>query len=135
MIERIRFIKWVYWAAALVDAIVAAGMVYPRILQPTLGMATLPASPDARYALNIGAALMFGWTALLVWARVDPVERRGVLLLTAFPVIAGLALAALLGVRAGYIPPSGAIRVWILQGLLITAIGIAYRAASNLARE
>ena len=108
-------------------------MLDPRLIQPTLGIATLPASPEARYALNNAAALMSGWTALLVWASLEPVKRRGVLLLTAIPVIAGLALSTLLGVRMGYIPQGGAMRVWLLQGLLVAGITAAYRVGSNLA--
>lgn len=133
MLSRVAFIKSVYWAAALVDGFVAAAMLDSRLIQPALGIATLPASPEARYALNNAAALMSGWTALLVWASLEPVKRRGVLLLTAFPVIAGLALSILLGVRMGYIPLDGAIRVWLLQGLLVAGIAAAYRVASNFA--
>ena len=33
---RITFIKFVYWIAAAVDAVVAFGMVFPRLLQPAL---------------------------------------------------------------------------------------------------
>ena len=135
MLSRVGFIKSVYWAAALVDGFVAAAMLAPRLIQPTLGIATLPASPETRYALSNGAALMLGWTLLLVWASLDPLKRRGVLLLTAFPVIAGLALSTLLGVRMSYIPLSGATRVWLLQGLLVAGIAAAYRVASNLARR
>ena len=133
MLSGIGFIKSIYWAAALVDGFVAAAMLDPRLIQPALGIATLPASPETGYALNNAAALMSGWTALLVWASLEPVKRRGVLLLTAFPVIAGLALSTLLGVRMGYIPLSGATRVWLLQGLLAVGIAAAYRVASNLA--
>jgi hypothetical protein len=134
VLSRIGFVTSVYWAAALVDGFVAAAMLDPRLMQPTLGIATLPASPEIRYALNNGAALMSGWTALLVWASLEPVKRRGVLLLTAIPVVAGLALSALFGVQERYIPLSGATRVWFLQGLLVAGIAAAYRVASNLAR-
>lgn len=32
-------------------------------------------------------ALMWGWTFLLIWADRKPLERRGVILLTVFPVV------------------------------------------------
>lgn len=133
--DREGFVKSVYWAAAAVDGFVALGMLYPRLLQASLGIATIPANPDVRYALSTAAALMFGWTALLIWASVEPVARRGVLFLTAVPVIAGLALSTLLGVRLSYIPLHGALRVWLLQSVLLAGIAAAYRAASNLARR
>jgi hypothetical protein len=133
--DRVGFIKSVYWVAAAVDGFVAVGMLYPRLLQASLGIAADLARPDVRYALNTAAALMFGWTALLIWASVEPVPRRGVLLLTAVPVIAGLALATVLGVRSSYIPLGGALRVWLLQGVLVAGLAAAYRAASDLAEK
>jgi len=48
VLSRVAFIKSVYWAAALVDGFVAAAMLDPRLIQPALGIATLPASPEAR---------------------------------------------------------------------------------------
>ena len=32
---------------------------------------------DYRYAMGMGASLMLGWTALLIWADRKPIERRG----------------------------------------------------------
>ena len=74
---------------------------------------------------------MFGWTALLYWAYLRPVERKGVLLLTVFPVIVGLALTTLYGFLNGYIPIEGAVPVWILQ----TVLTIIFLSAYSLARD
>jgi len=128
---RITFVKSVYWLAAAVDAAVALGMVFPSLIQPALQIAASPTTVETRYALGTGAALMSGWTALLIWASVEPVARRGVLLLTAVPVIAGLALANLYGHLHGYIPFRGAISVWSLQGVLVVLLFAAYRLASR----
>ena len=40
--------------------------------------------------MGIGAALMWGWTVLLLWASNKPVERRDILIITLFPVIVDL---------------------------------------------
>lgn len=53
---------------------------------------------EYRYALGLGPALMIGWTFLLVWADRRPMERKGVLLLTAFPLITGILLAEIYAV-------------------------------------
>ncbi|UCG02035.1 MAG: hypothetical protein JSW11_20875, partial [Candidatus Heimdallarchaeota archaeon] len=37
--------------------------------------------------------MMWGWTFLLFWGVQDPLERKGTLILTAFPVITGLAIS------------------------------------------
>ena len=130
----ITFVKSVYWIAAAVDGSVALGMVFPRLLQPALHIAVAPTSVETRYALATGAALMSGWTALLIWASAEPVARRGVLLLTAVPVIAGLALATLYGHINDYIPLGGAMAVWSLQGLLVALLAAAHQLAARLAR-
>jgi hypothetical protein len=53
--------------------------------------------------MGIGASLMAGWTVLLGWAACDPIERRGVLLITFFPVLTGLAVFTLIGISNGNI--------------------------------
>ena len=125
------FIKTAYWTAAVVDGFVALGMLFPPLLQPALQLASLPASVETRYALGVGAALMSGWTLLLVWGAAEPIARKGILLLTIVPVIAGLALATLYGFLKGYIACGGALSVWSLQGLLVVLLALAYRLASR----
>ena len=44
---------------------------------------------------------MLGWTFLLIWADRKPLERKGVLLLTVFPVVSGLLLAEFYAVVSG----------------------------------
>jgi hypothetical protein len=70
---------------------------------------------DFRYALAVGAALMLGWTFLLIWADRKPVERRGVLLLTIFPVKVGLDLANIYLFVYGYVTVKGMFPSWILS--------------------
>ncbi|MGD0763589.1 MAG: hypothetical protein ABR929_10480 [Roseiarcus sp.] len=66
----------------------------------------------------MGASLVLGWTALLLWADRRPVERNGVLLITLFPVVLGLALNEIVAVRAGFLPVSTTIPVWIAQAII-----------------
>jgi hypothetical protein len=49
----------------------------------------------------LGGSLMTGWTFLLIWALQKPVDRRGILLLTAFPVIFGLIITTGNGIFNG----------------------------------
>lgn len=101
-------------------------MVHPPLLAKMLQLTEVPATVEVRSALGMGAALMFGWTALLVWGSQQPVQRRGILLLTVVPVILGLVLTTLYGYLAGYIPLIGAISVWVLQSILVTVFISAY---------
>lgn len=115
-----------YWVGAIADFINAIAMVSPPLMARMLNLDQVPTSVDAKLALLMGASLMFGWTALLIWADRKPFERRGILLITIFPVIFGLALTTLYGFLEGYIPLSGAMPIWILQFFLTALFLTAY---------
>jgi hypothetical protein len=94
---KIMFIKAIYWIGVVLDALFALEMTLITVFgvtSPLTSIYTLPnlatISLPYRYAMGIAAAMMWGWTALLIWGVQDPLERRGVLILTAFPVISGL---------------------------------------------
>lgn len=70
-------------------------------------------TPAYRYSLGMGAALMLGWAVLLLWGSVKPVERKGLLIITVFPVITAIVMAQIYAVSAGLVELSGMIPVWI----------------------
>lgn len=78
---------------AVADGVATLRMLFPR---PAYGS-------EYRYALGLAASLMLGWTFLLIWADIRPSERKGVVLLTAFPVVAGLLLAQIYSVVSGLV--------------------------------
>ena len=133
--NRLKWIRASYWIGAVVDAVMGVAMVYPPLLAKMLQLTEVPSSIEVRSALGMGAALMFGWTALLVWGSLQPVQRRGILLLTVVPVILGLALTTLYGYLAGYVPLIGAISVWVLQSILVTVFLSAYLMARRQDQE
>ena len=57
----------------------------------SLGLVDLPVHPsffvgsgqDFQYVLSIAGLFMMGWAFLLYWGSMQPVERRGILLITA----------------------------------------------------
>lgn len=122
----INLLRFCYWFGAVADLINAIAMVYPPLMARMLKLDEAPISLDSRLALLMGASLMFGWTALLIWADRKPLERKGVLLITIFPVILGLALTTFYGFLKGYIPLGGAIPIWVLQVFLIALFLSAY---------
>ena len=115
-----------YWTGAIADSVMVIAMLYPPILQSLLGVSGTEITVETRCALAMGASLMAGWTVLLLWADRRPLERKGVLILTVFPVIAGLALATAYGVWVGYIMFSRAIPVWLFQLFLIILFSVSY---------
>ncbi len=93
MKNKIIWLRISYWVGAIADGIATLRMLFPKIAY----------GAEYRYALGLGASLMLGWTFLLVWADRKPLERKGVLLLTVFPVITGILLAEIYSVTKGLI--------------------------------
>src|SRR5512133_958728 len=93
-----------YWIGAVTDALAAIAMLFPDLGGKVYGLSNFTPGADYRYAMGSAASLMLGWTALLLWANRAPLERRFVLVLTVFPVIAGLAASEIAAIRAGFLP-------------------------------
>lgn len=75
--SHVTWLRTSYWVGAVADAVAAVSLLIPSRTGET----------EFRYAMGMAAALMLAWTVLLIWGDRKPVERRGVLLLTVFPLI------------------------------------------------
>jgi hypothetical protein len=64
-------------ANAIIWFLIAAGMNLPNILNGHTG-----SGADYRLAMFIGAMFLAGWTVILAWGALRPLERRGLLLIT-----------------------------------------------------
>ncbi|HYV56400.1 MAG TPA: hypothetical protein VE911_02590 [Candidatus Nitrosopolaris sp.] len=95
------------WIGAAVDALAVVALLSPAVSGQMLGV-DVPATAKLLYAMRTGAALMLGWTLLLVWAALRPLERRGVVFLTVLPVILGLMATEVVAVRGGFVPAANA---------------------------
>lgn len=117
----VRWLRRSYRAGALIDALAAAGMAYPRLYGPTLRFDSRfrRSAPEFTYAMRAGAPLMAGWTVLLLWADHRPLERRGVLPITVLPVIAGLMANDRDAVRRGWLSGPSVAPVRALQLALV----------------
>jgi hypothetical protein len=101
-------------------------MLFPSAFALANGMPDFSPGPEYRYAMGMGAALMAGWTVLLLWADRKPAERRGILLITVLPVITGMALNEILAVQSGFLALEFTFPRWILQGVLSLFFGLSY---------
>lgn len=66
----------------------------------------------------IAATLMAGWTLLLIWASIKPVERKDVITLTIF-VIIGLIYGGIYYYLQGGKTIEQMIPIWIMQSILL----------------
>lgn len=116
MERKIMWLRTSYWVGAVVDGIAAYRMLFPKIAH---GL-------EYRYALGLGASLMLGWTFLLLWADRKPLERKGVLLLTVFPVISGILMTEFYAVLNGIISLERMLPVGSFLVVLIALFGFSY---------
>ena len=98
-----------YWLGMAADALWAVALFVPRVFGALTGNPDFDPDLDFRLTMAIGGILMSGWTILLFWAVRDPIERRFVILLTAFPVVFGFSTIALIQVLQG-----NTFQIWIL---------------------
>ena len=99
--KRLFVIKITYWLGIAADALWTVGLLVPGVFGILTGNPDFHPDAQTRLIMGIGASLMAGWTCLLIWAVRKPIERRGVLLLTAFPVVFGLFVVAFIGFLDG----------------------------------
>ena len=98
-----------YWLGIGADALWAIALFVPRLFNTLTGNPELDPDQDVRLIMAVGGVLMTGWTILLVWAVREPIERRFVILVTAFPVVFGFLIIAMVHVLQG-----NTVQVWIV---------------------
>ena len=79
-------------------------------------------SPVYLYVSRVAGALMLGWTVLLFWAQRKPLERADILLITLFPVVSILAIAAVLVARSHFMPLAKLVPMFVLYCVLYAMI-------------
>ncbi len=119
-------LKWLFLVGAVVDGAATLALVSPQATAILFGRPVHPPDPDLQLASGYAAALMAGWTALLVWAARDPVPRAFVGPLTAIPVLAGLMATEIVALAGGSVA-SGRVGVMLaLQGLALATWFVMY---------
>ena len=125
MRKQIVWLRVSYWVGAIADGLATLHMIFPKYAHDA----------EYRYALGLGASLMLGWTILLIWADRKPLERKGVLILTAFPVVSGLLLAEFYAVISGIISFERMLPTGIFLVGLITLFSFSYYNAKSAVDE
>jgi uncharacterized membrane protein len=120
MNNKIRWLRISYWAGAIGDVYLAFRWAFQGKTMPDL-------YPDPGYnaGMRYIAVLALAWGILLLWADRKPQERKGILLITIFPVVSGLIVSNLLTYDAGFEGSSAVIRS-LLMGALIVLMAFSY---------
>ena len=130
--NKILFIRICFYIGVVVDLIATIPLIFPTIAKLMFGLNNFTVNNDYLYASRIGASLMLGWTLLLFWGSFKPIERKGVLLLTVFPVLIGLLISSILVVISGFIELKFILPLWIFYSLIIPLYILAYFLASKI---
>ena len=88
--KKLRFIQFTYLLGIVLDGLLGIDMFLDAFFGITIYLPNqnipLP-TPDTQSVMILGTSLMIGWTVLLIWGLLKPIERKGTLVITAFPVV------------------------------------------------
>ena len=130
--QTILLIHIAYWVGIIADAISTIILLLPELAQSAFGLSDIPIGEEYFYISRMAASLMLGWTFLLFWADRKPVERRGILLLTIFPVVIGIMASGLFAVSSDFIQFQNILPLWIFNIILIIIYILSYLKANEL---
>ena len=114
------------------DALTIIPMIFPTIAIVIWGLTII--SAEYIFAMWFGAALMLGWTLLLTWALVKPLERRFVAPLTII-VLAGLIIANYGGWFIGAVGFLQFVSTLAIQTGILVLFLLGYLVTNNLSNK
>lgn len=135
MESKVLRLRAVCWIGAVVDLLFAIAMISPPLWSWMLGLSGYDPTLVHRLDMGVGASLMLGWTMLLLWASHNPIERRGVIALTIFPVITGLGITSALAIYTGVNSIGNLIWVFGMKVILVAIFAYGFHTARQLAEE
>ena len=132
MNNKMRFIITTCWLGIVADFTWAIGLFHPSLFVFLTGKSEMIVDLQLRLIMAIGGSLMLGWTFLLLWTVLKPLERRAVLILTSFPAVFGIFTVTCISVMNG-----NSFSIWIAVKtfLIFLAMLCSYYLACKLNAE
>jgi hypothetical protein len=115
MKKKENWLRLTFWIGAFVDAAAALMLTFPAINTLMTGLPPAADSPVFRNTNATAAALMWGWTVLLIWASYQPVQRKNVMTITLVPVLSWLIGERIIGLVTQTVDPLRNFPLLILQ--------------------
>ena len=85
-----------FYYGGVLDGIMGFLMIYSLFAIPPAIIPFSEVTNEFRFAMGWAAVFMIAWTILLFWASLKPVERKGIIPLTLYVVVVGLAVISVL---------------------------------------
>ena len=135
-----KIIKIAYIVGLILDGLLGIDM----FLYTFLGMSiylqnqNIPiSSSNTQPVMMLGTSLMLGWTILLMWGLQKPIERKGTLIITAFPVVSLYMVYDVFQYvnNISIINPNGFVSVLIIRSCLLILFIISYIYASQIEKK
>jgi hypothetical protein len=127
----VRWLHVSYWVGAVVDFAAGLMMLIPSLFELINQPVAFHPTDEFRYAMGMGAPLMFGWTILLLWADHKPLERKDVLPITLVVVI-GEIITQVWGIRIGLVPLGALVPTFIMQTVILFLFAFSYFNAQRM---
>jgi hypothetical protein len=87
---KMNIVKIAYIVGIILDGLMGFDMFLYTFLGKSIYLQSqnIPiSSSNTQPVMMLGTSLMIGWTILLLWGLQKPIERKGTLIITAFPVV------------------------------------------------
>jgi hypothetical protein len=91
----VKYLKVAFWTGAIIDGKAFFLFLFPEFLpsvtKSVFNMSVSDTNCQEMVSLRMLVALFdLGWTMLLIWASCRPLERKGIMILTVFPIVTGI---------------------------------------------
>jgi hypothetical protein len=124
--KKIFMLRFAYWFGAVLDGLTFLLMIFPTLGGGVFSSSLITYDASYYYANALGAPLMIGWAVLLIWADRKPIERKGIILITLFPVMAGLIAANSILYLSGITEMEDFLSRMIIQFLVVFILSSGY---------
>ncbi|HMF31441.1 MAG TPA: hypothetical protein VKK79_08510 [Candidatus Lokiarchaeia archaeon] len=122
------WLKLAFLAGIIADALAILPLLLPIGADLMWGFTAF--SGPYFFTAGTAAVLMGGWTILLIWAYLRPMERRFVALLT-MGVVVGIVIVEIWAVASSVLGVAKATPSWVIQCILLTLFSLAYFRSGN----
>ncbi|MFX1513233.1 MAG: hypothetical protein ACFFCQ_11660 [Promethearchaeota archaeon] len=130
-VNRIKLLRASYWIGAILDGIYAINMGLVWLIDQYSGfdpirLLRFTEGLESRYAWGFACVMVTTWTILLIWADRKPIERRDVILLTAFPLVTGLLVDTFFAIETNLVSWADILSIQLVYVFLIVLFSSSY---------